>query len=103
MSKKSKFRKPQIRKRQKKTVGQAEFVDVVYMDRETIDGKRQVFAACTCGEWRSSPAAITITKVGMEAKAHVLAGKCQLRFHAEPVEIDESELKSLRSEVVDEE
>lgn len=82
LKKKHRFRKPQIRIRQKETVGRLELVDVVYMDKEVDDeGTTQIFAACTCGDWRSSPEATTIAKVAMEAKAHVEAGPCMFRQH----------------------
>ena len=87
MSKKN--RKPQTRKRQKPTTGQLEFLDVVYLDRvRDAEGTEQVVAVCTCDKFRSSVEATTITKVAMEAKAHVEAsnGKCRLRPHDEEPE-----------------
>ena len=78
-----KWYKPQRRDRLKETVGKLEFVDVVYMEKEVDeDGKTQIFATCTCGDWRSSPEATTIQKVAMEAKAHVQAGPCVFRPHS---------------------
>ena len=75
--------KPQKRSNQKPTVGQREFINVVYMEKETIDDRKNVYAVCTCGNWRSSPEATTFGKIGKEAREHVLAseGKCQLRQH----------------------
>ena len=75
-------KKPQVRKRTKPTTGQNKFVDVVYLERERIDGKEVVYGVCTCGNWRSSSEATTINKVGVEAKKHVASGPCQLRSHA---------------------
>lgn len=73
---------PQQRKKLKKTVGQLEIVDVVYMSKEVDDdGVTQIFAACTCEKWRSSPEATTITKVALEAKEHVQNGPCMFRQH----------------------
>ena len=92
-----KNRKPQVRKRTKPTVGQAEWVDVVYMDRRKVDGVYQIYAACTCDQWESSPEATTITKVAREAKTHVDGGRCQLRFH-DPVEVTEGDLETIRGE-----
>lgn len=82
-------RRGQSRKRIKPTTGQREFVNVVYMEKETVfdaeteETKKQIYATCTCGEWRTSSEATTINKVAMEAKAHVEAseGKCRLRQH----------------------
>lgn len=82
MSKKHEHYKPQKRHRLKKTVNYLQTVDVVYLDRERIDGVEQVYAICTCGEWRSSPSATTIAKVGLEAKKHVQdSSTCALRQH----------------------
>lgn len=84
MAKKHKGYKPQIRKKQKDTVGRIDLVeiDVIYMDREKdADGVQQVFAACTCGNWRSSSEAKTFGKIGTEAKEHVEATGHQLRQH----------------------
>lgn len=81
MVKKHKGYKPQRRGRLKKTTGKLEFVDVVYMEKETVDGTQRVYATCTCGKWRSSPEASTIQKVAIEAKAHVDSGPCRLRQH----------------------
>lgn len=93
MSKK-KFKKPQIRRRSKRTTGQLQFTNVVYMERETVDGVRKVYAVCTCNEWRSSDKAVTITKVGMEAKKHIEAsnGKCAFRFHDIPDDLNDEQL-----------
>lgn len=100
MSKKNK--KPQVRKRQKPTVGQLEFTNVVYMERELVDGKVQIFGTCTCKKWRSSPEATTITKVGLEAKQHVIDsdGKCALRSHpVEPTAEDVPAVEEVMREV----
>lgn len=70
-----------MRTRQKKTVGRLKFTDVVYLEKEKIDGKEQIFATCTCNQWRSSAEATTILKVANEAKAHVDSGPCELRSH----------------------
>lgn len=79
-----KNRKPQARKRTKETTDQLEFTNVVYMEKEKMDDKDNVYATCTCGEWRSSSEAKTFTAIGHEAKAHVEAskGQCALRRHA---------------------
>jgi hypothetical protein len=87
MSKKNK--KPQVRKRQKPTTGQLKFQDVVYLEREKVDGVVQVYATCTCDKWRSSPEATTITKAALEAKQHVLdsGGDCLFRQHDVPADM----------------
>lgn len=91
MAKKSRNYKPQKRTRLKPTTGQLEFRDVVYLDKiKDAEGVEQVVAFCTCDKWKSSDEATTITKVALEAKAHVDAsnGKCRLRPHdAEPEDI----------------
>lgn len=80
MAKKHKNYKPQVRKRTKETTGQLELVDVIYMDREKdAEGKYQVFAACTCGMWRTDPDIRTFGKIGEAAKAHVDETGHQLR------------------------
>lgn len=84
MAKKHKGYKAQVRKKQKETVGHIELVevDVIYMDREKDeDGEQQVFASCTCGNWRTSPEAKTFGKIGTEAKQHVEETGHQLRQH----------------------
>lgn len=82
MGKKHFWRKSQVRRRLKPTTGKIEFTNVVYMEKEDVDGRKQVYGTCTCG-WRTTSEASTIQKVGMEAKAHVEAseGKCKLRQH----------------------
>jgi len=78
-----KWYRPQKRERLRETVGKLEFVDVVYMAKERDeDGVEQVYATCTCDQWRSSPEATTIQKVALEAKAHVQAGPCVFRPHS---------------------
>lgn len=74
-------KKPQTRHRQKKTTGQLEFTDVVYIEKEKIDGKDNMYATCTCGKWRSSPEAKTFTAIGREAKAHVVESGHRFRHH----------------------
>jgi hypothetical protein len=70
------------RKRLKKTTGELQFVDVIYMQRERDEnGDMQLVAVCTCEKWHSSPEATTIMKVAMEAKAHAESGPCILRPH----------------------
>lgn len=101
MSKKRKFKKPQIRRRSKRTTGQLQFTNVVYMERERVDDpenpgrkKTVAYAVCTCDKWRSSEAATTITKVGMEAKKHIEAsdGKCAFRYHDIPDDLNDEQL-----------
>lgn len=86
MAKKHKKYVPQKRFPQKETTGHRKFVDVVYMDKEIVDGVENIYATCTCDKWRSSRDANTITKVAIEAKKHVLAGKCEFRPH-DPEEV----------------
>jgi hypothetical protein len=92
MKKNKHNKKRAARGRTKPTTGQREFVNVVYMSREIVDGKVQVYGVCSCNKWRSSKEATTITKVGLEAKAHILAsdGKCSFRFHEVPEGMEEA-------------
>lgn len=76
-----KNRKPQIRRRTKETTGKAQFVDVIYVHQEEIDGVANMYTTCTCGQWRSSPEAKTFSELGREAKQHVLDTGHQLRKH----------------------
>lgn len=97
---------PQMRKREKKTTGRREFVNVVYLEKEkSFDPVHEeycerIYATCTCGNWRSSDKADTIAKVGHEAKAHVEAseGKCRLRPHAQDVSETDGEAADPLSE-----
>lgn len=84
MAKKHKNWKPQARKNTKPTSGKLEFVDVIYIEKERqSDGTENIYAICTCNEWRSSPEADTFLKIGKEAKAHVQETGHQLRSHEE--------------------
>jgi len=108
--KKNKTKKTRApRKRTKATTGQREFINVCYLEREIIDGKVQVYGVCSCNTWRSSKEADTITKVGLEAKKHILAsnGKCAFRFHEVPEDLEEAQqrgdlVEKIREELLEE-
>lgn len=82
MGKKHKFWRPQVRRRQKTTIGKLKFVDVIYLEKEKgPDGEENMVAVCSCGRWRSSEEATTFAKIGFEAKIHVEETGHQLRQH----------------------
>lgn len=82
-SRSNKKRPVHTRSRTKPTTGQLELTEVIYMFREKIEGGEgeRVAATCTCGTWRTTEEANTITAVAREAKLHAVASGHQLRKH----------------------